>query len=77
MDIDDVLAEVGADSIPREQVDLQDLTRAWVTERVAPELLPYPEALMERALERIRKQVRRGVFLPLANDPWEPGAVFC
>lgn len=59
MDIDDLLAEVSADSIPRETRDLQELTRAWVAERVAPELLPYPEELMERVLERIRKQVCR------------------
>jgi GINS complex subunit 4 len=57
MDIDDILAEVSADSIPKETRDLQELTRAWVAERVAPELLAYPEELMERVLARIRKQV--------------------
>lgn len=57
MDIDDLLAEVTADTVPRETRDLQELTRAWVAERVAPELLPWPDALMERVLERIRKQV--------------------
>jgi len=57
MDIDDILAEVSADSIPKETRDLQELTRAWVAERVAPELLAYPEELMERVLGRIRKQV--------------------
>jgi GINS complex subunit 4 len=57
MDIDDLLAEVSADSVPRETRDLQELTRAWVAERVAPELLPYPEMLMEMVLGRIRKQV--------------------
>ena len=69
MDIDDLLAEVSADSIPRETRDLQELTRAWVAERVAPELLPYPEELMERVLERIRKQVciLAGVGLELSN----------
>ncbi|KAF2268480.1 GINS complex, Sld5 component [Lojkania enalia] len=57
MDIVDILAEVDADSIPKETRDLQELTRAWVAERVAPELLPYPDSLIERVLERIRKQI--------------------
>ena len=58
MDIDDLLAEVTADAVPRETRDLQELTRAWVAERVSPELLPWPESLMERVLGRVRKQVR-------------------
>lgn len=57
MDIDDLLAEVSADAVPQETRDLQELTRAWVAERVAPELLPWPESLMERVLGRIEKQV--------------------
>ena len=57
MDISDLLAEVDSDAIPQETRDLQDLTRSWVAERVAPELLPYPESLMERVLERIRRQI--------------------
>lgn len=57
MDIDDILAEVDGYTIPQETRDLQELTRAWVTERSAPEILPWPAALMERVLERIRKQV--------------------
>ena len=59
MDIDDILAEVDSHAIPRETRDLQELTRAWVTERSAPEILPWPDALMERILERIRRQVCR------------------
>ncbi len=41
MDIDDILREVDPtfDSIPQETRDLQTLTRAWVAERSAPELL--------------------------------------
>lgn len=58
MNIDDILAEAGGQVDARESQDLQDLTRAWVTERSGPEILPWPEALMERVLERIRKQVR-------------------
>ncbi|MCJ1355629.1 MAG: GINS complex subunit [Icmadophila ericetorum] len=57
MDIDDILAEVDGNVESPETCDLQALTRAWVIERSAPELLPWPEALMERVLERIRKQI--------------------
>lgn len=57
MDIDDLLAEVSADAVPQEQRDLQELSRAWVAERVAPELLAWPEELMGRVLERIGRQI--------------------
>ena len=57
MDIDDILADVSDTGEPQEAQDLQALTRAWVSERVAPELLPYPAVLMERILERVRVQV--------------------
>jgi len=40
----------------QQQADLQALTGAWVSERVAPELLPYPTHLMERSMDRIRQQ---------------------
>jgi GINS complex subunit 4 len=68
MDIDDLLAEVAVDSTPRETRDLQELTRCWVAERVAPEILPWPSDLMDRVLERLRRQVHsrlsgRAVFL--------------
>lgn len=56
MDIDDILAEVSGDGLPLETRDLQELTRAWVTERSAPELLPWPSDLMERVLRRIHQQ---------------------
>lgn len=56
-DIDDILAEIAADSTPQETRDLQQLTRCWVTERVAPELLPWPEEVVERVLKRIRRQI--------------------
>lgn len=41
MDIDDILGEVDptSRSVARETRDLQALTRAWVAERSAPELL--------------------------------------
>ncbi|KAL8771892.1 MAG: hypothetical protein Q9209_002830 [Squamulea sp. 1 TL-2023] len=57
MDIDDILAEVSGDGLPLETRDLQRLTRAWVTERSAPELLPWPSDLMERVLGRIHQQI--------------------
>jgi hypothetical protein len=57
MDIDDILADIAVDTTPRETRDLQELTRCWVTERVAPEILAWPEGLMERVLERLRRQV--------------------
>lgn len=65
MDIDDILVDIDRESLPRETLDLQELTRAWVAERVAPELLPYPDALMERVSARIRKQVRSGTVFEI------------
>ena len=43
MDIDDILQEADPDfeTAPRGNRDLQALTRAWVAERSAPELLEY------------------------------------
>lgn len=59
MDIDDILNTLNDHSgIPQETRDLQQLTRLWVIERSAPEILRWPEALMDRVLDRIRKQVR-------------------
>ena len=57
MDIDDILAQVDDLATPRETLDLQELTRAWVIERSAPEILPWPQTLIERILEKIRRQV--------------------
>ncbi|KAF1848397.1 GINS complex, Sld5 component [Cucurbitaria berberidis CBS 394.84] len=57
MDIDDLLAEVAVDSTPQETRDLQELTRCWVAERVAPEILPWPKDLMDSVLERIQRQI--------------------
>lgn len=69
MDIADILASVTRDhhdahgtvdlesQASGKQLDLQLLTRAWISERVTPELLPYPAALMERVSQRIREQV--------------------
>lgn len=58
MNIDDILASVSnTERIPQRSSDLQALTRAWVAERCAPELLPYPEELIDRVMERIKMQV--------------------
>lgn len=58
MDIDDILADIDGDGEPQETRDLQELTRAWVIERSAPELLPWPKSLMECVMDRVRQQVR-------------------
>lgn len=64
MDIDDILANLGSSPLIRpETIDLQALTRAWVTERCAPEILPWPESLIERVLDRINAQVPKIFFL--------------
>jgi len=69
MDIADILASVTRDhhealgtvtlesEASEKQLDLQLLTRAWISERVTPELLPYPAELMDRVTQRIRGQV--------------------
>lgn len=68
MDIDDILANLGPSPIiPQETNDLQALTRAWVTERCAPEILPWPESLIERVLDRINAQVPKCFFFFLLS----------
>ena len=57
MDIDDILASVSGPRISQRTLDLQTLSRAWVAERTAPELLPYPTELLERVMDRLRNQV--------------------
>lgn len=37
--------------------DLQLLQEAWIKEKMVPDILPYEEGLIERILERIRKQL--------------------
>lgn len=43
-------------------VDHQVLMRFWVAERGAPEVLPWPAKLMERVMERVRRQVSRLLY---------------
>ncbi|MCJ1309597.1 GINS complex subunit [Agyrium rufum] len=57
MDIDDILADLHRDAEPIETQDLRELTRLWIAERSAPEILPWPEALMDRVTGRIRGQI--------------------
>ena len=53
--IDDILAAVTGgragtnvqDDTTERQNDLQLLTRAWTSERVSPELMPYPAELIK------------------------------
>ncbi|ETN39535.1 uncharacterized protein HMPREF1541_05761 [Cyphellophora europaea CBS 101466] len=39
--------------------DHQLLTRAWTSERCAPDLLPYPTELLGRVMERVQAQIAR------------------
>jgi len=62
MDIDDILDSLDRDDLanPHSAVrDQQELTRFWVAERGAPEVLPWPAPLMDRMMERVRQQVNR------------------
>jgi len=67
MNISDILESVDAadfsdlashGSGAQAQGDLQRLTRAWISERSAPELLIYPTDLMDRTMARLRTQAR-------------------
>ncbi|KAL1883823.1 hypothetical protein VTK73DRAFT_7611 [Phialemonium thermophilum] len=72
MDIDDILREVDPtfESIPQETRDLQALTRAWVAERSAPELLEWPaDGLFERVTDRIKKQIEKVEEMTGDMDP--------
>ncbi|CAJ2513400.1 Uu.00g015190.m01.CDS01 [Anthostomella pinea] len=72
MDIDDILREVDPtfDFVPGETRDLQALTRAWVAERSAPELLDWPpDGLFERINDRIKQQIERVEEMTGDMDP--------
>ncbi|GKT42019.1 DNA replication complex GINS protein SLD5 [Colletotrichum spaethianum] len=72
MDIDDILREVDpvSHSIPFETRDLQALTRAWVAERSAPELLEWPaDGLFERVNDRIKRQIEKVEDMTGDMDP--------
>jgi len=57
MDIDDILREFDVNSTADASQDVKDLTRSWIAERAAPEILPYQSTLLERLMERIRHQI--------------------
>ncbi|KAK4116371.1 GINS complex, Sld5 component [Canariomyces notabilis] len=72
MDIDDILQEVDPSfhTIPQEKRDLQELTRAWVAERSAPELLPWPaDGLFERINGSIKRQIEKVEEMTGDMDP--------
>ncbi|RKU42660.1 GINS complex subunit [Coniochaeta pulveracea] len=72
MDIDDILREVDPsfDSVPQETRDVQALTRAWVAERSAPELLPWPaDGLFERVNDKIKNQIEKVEEMTGDMDP--------
>ncbi|KAL2271218.1 hypothetical protein VTJ83DRAFT_589 [Remersonia thermophila] len=72
MDIDDILREVDPTfhSVPLEKRDLQELTRAWVAERSAPELLPWPShGFFERINDNIKRQIERVEDMTGDMDP--------
>ncbi|PLN74977.1 hypothetical protein BDW42DRAFT_198018 [Aspergillus taichungensis] len=60
MDIDDILASVDQPDAFTPQstaLDHQLLTRFWVAERGVSELLPWPAGLMDRTMDRVRRQI--------------------
>ncbi|KAH6650699.1 DNA replication complex GINS protein SLD5 [Chaetomium tenue] len=72
MDIDDILREVDPTfhSIPQEKRDLQELTRAWIAERSAPELLAWPaDGLFERINDNIKQQIEKVEEMTGDMDP--------
>ncbi|PLB55412.1 GINS complex, Sld5 component [Aspergillus steynii IBT 23096] len=76
MDIDDILASVdrGDVSTPESAgLDHQLLTRFWVAERGVSELLPWPGPLMERMMERVKRQIESIEDLAASSaDPTTP-----
>ncbi|KAF7546681.1 hypothetical protein G7046_g9237 [Stylonectria norvegica] len=72
MDIDDILRGVDPISrgVPAETRDLQALTRLWVAERSAPELLEWPaDGLFERVNARIKAQIEKVEDMTGDMDP--------
>ncbi|KAH7023049.1 hypothetical protein EDB80DRAFT_556814 [Ilyonectria destructans] len=72
MDIDDILRQVDpiSHSVPPETRDLQALTRLWVAERSAPELLEWPQdGLIDRVNTRIKTQIEKVEEMTGDMDP--------
>lgn len=68
VDISDILADISrpaagnsSSSSPYLDTDVltdhQLLTRSWISERCAPDLLPYPTELMTRVMSRMQRQI--------------------
>ncbi|KAL7276730.1 GINS complex subunit [Rhizina undulata] len=57
MDFDDILQDFDNSLVPPSTRDINDLTRSWIAERTAPEILPFQNSLLERLMERIRQQI--------------------
>ncbi len=60
MDIDDILAELDRTeptSNASNALDHQQLTRFWISERAAPDVLKWPTDLMDRVMARVRQQI--------------------
>ncbi|RPB26133.1 GINS complex, Sld5 component [Terfezia boudieri ATCC MYA-4762] len=72
-DINDILAEFDKRSVPSSTQDLNDLTKQWIAERGAPEVLPYQGPLLERIMERIREQIE---IVERETGDLEPNANF-
>ncbi|KAI9926922.1 hypothetical protein ASPWEDRAFT_177062 [Aspergillus wentii DTO 134E9] len=74
MDIDDILASVDRDDVSAPEstaLDHQLLTRFWVSERAVSELLPWPGPLMDRMMDRVRRQIEAIEDLAAsASDPF-------
>ncbi|KAK6438434.1 GINS complex subunit [Oleoguttula sp. CCFEE 5521] len=68
-DISDILASVSSPTTHANTLDLQALTRAWVNERSAPELLPYPADLIARVSGRLSAQILKIESLTSTNNP--------
>ncbi|KAF2858830.1 GINS complex, Sld5 component [Piedraia hortae CBS 480.64] len=54
-DIQDILDQVSTPVRPHNDLDLQEMVRAWVHERCSPDLLPYPSELIDRVMARMRQ----------------------
>ncbi|KAL2434789.1 hypothetical protein ABEF95_007377 [Exophiala dermatitidis] len=82
IDISDILAEVSRPNNANSQsqpysdtdafTDHQLLTRAWTSERCAPELLPYPSDLLDRVMARIQAQITKIEDLASSGAMTEP-----
>jgi GINS complex subunit 4 len=58
--VDDILQEEESQGTPLEQ-----LTRHWMNERHAPDILAAQEDLLTNLLDHLRRQVRLNVFINL------------